>query len=169
MITPTHPVEGDWLKIETEEAIFGLLFAWMGFWMFKQLRGLWRYWAEAKARAAMDPTGVDVVDDSSMRHGRRDEDVDPTKTTSRVRRLRTEATKRTEEESRERGGGRTRWVRKTGAVFLERQIFAVVVSSHRVVVVVVVANRSQKSVVRPSLVVFAPRVAPRGGFGSSAP
>ena len=40
MITPTHPVEGDWLKIETEEAIFGLLFAWMGFWMFKQLRAV---------------------------------------------------------------------------------------------------------------------------------
>ena len=27
MITPTHPVEGDWLKIETEEAIFGAIFA----------------------------------------------------------------------------------------------------------------------------------------------
>ena len=66
MITPTHPVEGDWLKIETEEAIFGLLFAWMGFWLFKQLRGLWRYWAEAKARAAMEPTGVKVVDDRAV-------------------------------------------------------------------------------------------------------
>ena len=79
MITPTHPVEGDWLKIETEEAFFGLLFAWMGFWLFKQLRGLWRYWAEAKARAAMDPTGVDVVDDSSSDTEGEDEDVDPKK------------------------------------------------------------------------------------------
>lgn len=79
MITPTHPLEGDWLKIETEEAIFGLLFAWMGFWLFKQLRGLWRYWAEAKARAAVDPTGVDVVDDSSSDTEDEDEDVDPKK------------------------------------------------------------------------------------------
>ena len=36
VITPTFPVEGDYLKIETEEAIFGILFAYMGFWLFKQ-------------------------------------------------------------------------------------------------------------------------------------
>jgi hypothetical protein len=79
MITPTHPVEGDWLKIETEEAIFGLLFAWMAFWLFKQLRGFWRYWAEAKTRSAMDPTGVDVVDGSSSDTDGEDEEVDPKK------------------------------------------------------------------------------------------
>ena len=47
--------------------------------MFKQLRGLWRYWAEAKARAAMDPTAADVVDDSSSDTEGEDEDVDPKK------------------------------------------------------------------------------------------
>ena len=66
MITPTHPVEGDWLKIETEEAIFGAIFAYMGWWLFKQLRGLWRYWAEAKAREQQTALeGVRVGSDSS--------------------------------------------------------------------------------------------------------
>jgi hypothetical protein len=30
MTTPTHPVEGDFLPIKTEEALFGLLFGWRG-------------------------------------------------------------------------------------------------------------------------------------------
>jgi hypothetical protein len=90
MITPTHPVEGDWLKIETETAIFGAIAAGMAWWLFKQLRGLWRFWAEARARAraaearararaaAVDPTGVDVQDDASS-DSEPDDDADPKK------------------------------------------------------------------------------------------
>jgi len=81
MITPTHPVEGDWLKIETETAIFGAIAAGMAWWLFKQLRGLWRFWAEARAwarAAAVDPTGVDVQDDASS-DSEPDDDADPKK------------------------------------------------------------------------------------------
>lgn len=62
MITPTFPTEGDHLKIETEEAIFGLIFAWMAFWLWRQFRGLLRYWREVKVRSGDDPTGVEVED-----------------------------------------------------------------------------------------------------------
>ena len=48
VITPTFPVEGDYLKIETEEAIFGILFAYMGWWLFRQLRGVFAWFRESR-------------------------------------------------------------------------------------------------------------------------
>lgn len=72
IITPTHPVEGDYLKIETEEGLFGLLFLAMAWWLFKQVRGLLGYFREARnRRAAEDMLGVDIVDEES------DEDDEP--------------------------------------------------------------------------------------------
>ena len=89
------------------------------------VRGARRYWAEAKARAAMDPTARPA---SSMtrweKYGRRDEDVDPraARRTSRaeLRRTRREARggggaeRRSADDLRERGGCRQRrpWHRR---------------------------------------------------------
>lgn len=66
VITPTFPVEGDYLKIETEEAIFGILFAYMFFWLMKQLRGVFAWYRESRElrRAhGSDPVGVTVDED----------------------------------------------------------------------------------------------------------
>ena len=64
VITPTFPVEGDYLKIETEEAIFGILFAYMGFWLLKQLRGVFAWYRESRAlRRQSDPVGVTIDED----------------------------------------------------------------------------------------------------------
>ena len=64
VITPTFPVEGDYLKIETEEAIFGILFAYMGFWLLKQLRGVFAWYRESRAlRRQSDTVGGTIDED----------------------------------------------------------------------------------------------------------
>ena len=68
VITPTFPVEGDYLKIETEEAIFGILFAYMGFWLLKQLRGVFAWYRESRAlRRQSDPVGVTIDEGRRIR------------------------------------------------------------------------------------------------------
>ena len=57
VITPTFPVEGDYLKIETEEAIFGILFAYMFFWLMKQLRGVFAWYRESRDQSTIAPSG----------------------------------------------------------------------------------------------------------------
>lgn len=75
MRTPTHPVEGDFLSLSTEEALFGLLFAWMAFWAFKQLRAMLAYYKELKTLAGdTGEVGVTVGDGDAIAEGGLDDE-----------------------------------------------------------------------------------------------
>ena len=63
MTTPTHPTEGDFIPLPTEEAIFCVLFAWMGYWAFKQIRAMFAYHRELRALAGdTGSVGVTIGD-----------------------------------------------------------------------------------------------------------
>ena len=73
MTTPTHPTEGDFIPLSTEEALFGLLFAWMGYWAFKQIRAMLAYYRELKALAG-DTGDVGVAVESGTEEDEEDEE-----------------------------------------------------------------------------------------------
>jgi|AntAceMinimDraft_5_1070358.scaffolds.fasta_scaffold02446_5 hypothetical protein len=76
MSTPTHPVEGDFLSLSTEEALFGLLFGWMALWAFKQLRAMLAYYTELKELAGEEKgeaVGVAIGDEDSTARSEEEE------------------------------------------------------------------------------------------------
>lgn len=55
--TPTHAIEGDYLPLSVEEALFGLLFGYLAFWAFKQFRNMMAYYRELKTLAGTEERG----------------------------------------------------------------------------------------------------------------
>lgn len=49
MSTPTHPTEGDYLSLKTEELVFGAIFAFMAYKLWQSLKGLRAYWKYVRA------------------------------------------------------------------------------------------------------------------------
>jgi hypothetical protein len=73
MSTPTHPTEGDFLSLKTEEMLFGFIFAFMAYKVWQNLRGLRAYWKYI--RTPNSPmTDHDIEDDDAYDDEEEEED-----------------------------------------------------------------------------------------------